>query len=47
MLDEQLRVEGAGVVVIYPGPLLVGLALLALVVAVVADHGDAFPEMLL
>ena len=45
MLDEQIRVEGAGVIVVYLGPFLIGLALLALIVAVVADDGDAVTEV--
>ena len=43
--DQQVRFKGAGVVVILEGPLLVGLSLLPLLVAVVANDGDAAAEV--
>ena len=45
--DQQIGVEGVGVVVVDSGPLLEGPALLTLVVAVVADDGDRIAEVLL
>ena len=46
VLHQQLRFKGGGVVVVDLGPLFVGLALLALVVAVVADDGDGVTKVL-
>ena len=47
VLDHEVGIEGVRVVVVLAGPLLVGLAHLALIVAVVADDGDIVAEVLL
>ena len=47
VLDHEVGIEGVRMVVVLPGPLLVGLAHLALIVAVVADDGDVVAEVLL
>ena len=47
MLDQQLRIKGGGVVIIYLGPFFQSLAVLTLIVAVMADDGDFRAEMLL
>lgn len=46
MLDEQLRIKGGGVVIIYLGPFFQSLAVLTLIVIVMADDGDFRAEML-
>ena len=45
--DQKVRLKGVGVVVVLEGPLLIGLALLPLVVAVVPNHGDAAAKVIL
>ena len=47
VLDHEVGIEGVRVVVVLAGPLLVGLAHLALIGAVVADDGDVVAEVLL
>ena len=45
--DQQVRVKGVGVVIVHLGPLLIGPAHLALVIAVMADDGHVFAEVFL